>query len=75
MHHDHRLGASERRLGRFGESMIERGFQRGIGWLNNVGAGNLAQERRRVRQLQRIEVASENIRLPRDVQANADEHV
>ena len=73
MHHDHRLGAPERRLGRLLEGVIERGLQCGIGRRHDIGAGNLAQQRRRFRYLQCVDVALEDIRLLRSVPQHAAE--
>ena len=44
MHHDHRLGSPNGGRGGLLEGMIERGFQGGIGWLHNTGAGDLRQQ-------------------------------
>ena len=73
MHHDHRLGAPERRLGRLLEGMIERGLQCGIGRRHDIGAGNLAQQRRRFRHLECVDVALEDIWLLRSVPQHAAE--
>jgi hypothetical protein len=64
---DHCLGPSKRRLLRLLEGVIERGFQRGIRWLDHIGTGNVGQQRRRLRCLKRNKIAPEQIWLLRSM--------
>ena len=73
MHHDHGLGAPERRFGRLLEGMVERGLQRGMGRLHQVRPGDFGLQRRRFRDSERVDVALENIWLLSPVPQHAAE--
>lgn len=70
-HHDHRLGSAKRRFGPLLEGMIECSLQRGIGRLDDLGAGDVGEKRWRLRCLQRLKVGPGQIRLPPALHAHA----
>src|SRR5437879_2880065 len=63
MHHHDCFGPAERWFGGLLERVIERGLQGGIGWLDHGGAGDLRQQRRRLRGSQRLDVVLRKIWL------------
>ena len=75
LHHDHRVGSAQWRRRGLLKGVIERGLQSGVCRFDRRLAGNLRQQRRRFRCLQRGDIAFEKVGLGRPMPNDAAETV